>query len=262
MTEFCPQTLESFLTKLIQNKEKRCRHALIIIAYEIISGLEYLHSNNIIHRDIKPSNIFLDSTNKIKIGDFGLARFLPFSINVITSPVNPFKNLNKYPKDNFSLDTSVHEQDKICPINECVDLTGHIGTNSYASPEQISGSNYSYKTDIYSLGLVFLQLFYWMQTSHERIQVFKNARKGIFPQDFLEKEPEIADLIMKMISLQEEKRPSIFELKYNKLFKTVPQFSYDLNLMNLFTMSSNNIIDETKIMKCYTSDKDLSQIQK
>lgn len=40
---------------------------------ELISAVEYMHSNRVIHRDLKLGNIFLNSTMDIKVGDFGLA---------------------------------------------------------------------------------------------------------------------------------------------------------------------------------------------
>ena len=46
---------------------------------ELISGVEYMHSNRVIHRDLKLGNVFLNSTMDIKIGDFGLAAKLEFS---------------------------------------------------------------------------------------------------------------------------------------------------------------------------------------
>lgn len=40
---------------------------------ELITGVKYIHSQNILHRDIKLGNLFLTSDLNIKIGDFGLA---------------------------------------------------------------------------------------------------------------------------------------------------------------------------------------------
>lgn len=51
-------------------------HKLKIIK-DIISGIDYLHSKNIIHLDLKPANIMLDEKNtKAVIIDFGISKFL------------------------------------------------------------------------------------------------------------------------------------------------------------------------------------------
>lgn len=42
--------------------------------YQILRGLYYMHSANIMHRDLKPSNILINSDCDLKICDFGLSR--------------------------------------------------------------------------------------------------------------------------------------------------------------------------------------------
>ena len=43
---------------------------------QIILGIKYIHSQNIVHRDIKLENILLDLNNTVKICDFGISRIL------------------------------------------------------------------------------------------------------------------------------------------------------------------------------------------
>ncbi len=40
---------------------------------QLISAVDYMHSNKVIHRDLKLGNIFLNVNMEIKVGDFGLA---------------------------------------------------------------------------------------------------------------------------------------------------------------------------------------------
>lgn len=42
--------------------------------YQLLRGLKYVHSANVLHRDLKPSNLLLNANCDLKICDFGLAR--------------------------------------------------------------------------------------------------------------------------------------------------------------------------------------------
>ena len=46
------------------------------VLYQLLVGINYLHSLGLIHRDLKPSNILLNSSCLAKICDFGLARLI------------------------------------------------------------------------------------------------------------------------------------------------------------------------------------------
>jgi cyclin-dependent kinase-like len=45
--------------------------------YQLIKGITYMHSQNIIHRDIKPENLLISKNDQVKICDLGFARSLP-----------------------------------------------------------------------------------------------------------------------------------------------------------------------------------------
>ena len=62
------------LRKIIKNREEIDSARIETWAFQILEGLDYLHSNNKIHRDIKPENIYLKSDDSIRIGDIGLLR--------------------------------------------------------------------------------------------------------------------------------------------------------------------------------------------
>lgn len=58
-----------FFTLFFQGSEHVC-----YLLYQILRGLKYIHSANVLHRDLKPSNLLLNTNCDLKICDFGLAR--------------------------------------------------------------------------------------------------------------------------------------------------------------------------------------------
>jgi serine/threonine-protein kinase len=91
------------------------------IASQICEGLQAAHSQGIVHRDLKSQNIILNSTNQIKIIDFGLA--------------------------------SIRQM-------QGMTATGMImGTPEYMAPEQVAGKKVDERADIYSLGIILYELF-------------------------------------------------------------------------------------------------------
>ncbi|MER5294319.1 protein kinase [Streptomyces pharetrae] len=92
------------------------------IAAEAAAGLAAAHQQGIVHRDIKPANLLLDADGTLKIGDFGIARFMDDPAAALTA-------------------------------------TGQIvGTSLYIAPERALGKPAGPASDVYSLGCVLYQL--------------------------------------------------------------------------------------------------------
>jgi cyclin-dependent kinase 12/13 len=66
--------MEHDLSGLIDRKIDYSIAHIKCIMHQILSGVNYMHSNNIIHRDIKGANILINNKGDVKIADFGLAR--------------------------------------------------------------------------------------------------------------------------------------------------------------------------------------------
>lgn len=194
-------------TKSFADTQKRFLDAAVIFK-QISEGLAHVHSKGIIHRDLKPANIFQSvDDDSFKIGDFGLSKQLTRANGGI-----PFNNAD-------------HDyQNAIIPLNRNRDvfddlLTEGVGTSSYAAPEQMSTQNYGKEADIFSLGLILLELVCEFSSAHERAEAFKLCRNGIVP-DFLNhgKLKEVGDLILACTNTNPRKRPSANSILRSNLF--------------------------------------------
>ena len=110
------------LEDLIQRGIRFPMEKIIDIIDQICEGLEYTHRHGIVHRDLKPSNIMLVKRERVKITDFGISK----AIGAASSPLTQAGVL--------------------------------LGTPSYMSPEQITGSEIDGRSDLFSLGIILYQL--------------------------------------------------------------------------------------------------------
>ena len=89
---------------------------------DVIDGLDAAHSMGLIHRDVKPSNCFIDTDDRVKVGDFGLSK------SIVSTEV------------------------------ELTRTGTFMGTPAYAAPEQIRGEKLDNRTDIYAVGATLCNL--------------------------------------------------------------------------------------------------------
>ena len=66
--------MEADLHQIIRSGQALSDAHFQYFIYQILRGLKYMHSANVLHRDLKPGNLLVNSDCELKICDFGLAR--------------------------------------------------------------------------------------------------------------------------------------------------------------------------------------------
>ena len=116
--------MEADLHKIIRSDQQLTDSHIQYFIYQILRGLKYIHSANVLHRDLKPANILVNGNCELKICDFGLAR--------------RFTDGND---------------------NDIGFMTEYVATRWYRAPEiMLSFHSYTKAIDLWSVGCIFAEL--------------------------------------------------------------------------------------------------------
>jgi len=118
------EPMEADLHQIIRSGQKLTNAHVQYFLYQILRGVKYIHSANVVHRDIKPGNLLVNADCELKICDFGLSR-------------------------GFNARTD----------ENATQMTEYVATRWYRAPEvMLSFKRYSFGIDVWSIGCVLGEL--------------------------------------------------------------------------------------------------------
>ena len=140
------------------------------IAREVATGLAAAHDVGIVHRDVKPANVMLTSRGEVKLVDFGLA---------------------------------------VLGGDTRITRTGNVmGTVSYMSPEQATGSEVDGRSDLWSLGVMLYEMLAGVRPFHGSNEIaMSNAIVHDDPAPLRETRPEAPEALLMLVDQLLEKDP-------------------------------------------------------
>ncbi|CAH8515932.1 unnamed protein product [Heterobilharzia americana] len=235
-----PKSLRDWLVAHSLPESRPLRAELICMFRQIVDAVSYLHNHSLMHRDLKPSNILFDLTNRLKLADFGLvtsmldeklnqkdASFISYSNqnnqSLYSEMTTENRSIHNAEHNNFA-DRQIHPLKDISSVQQKRSVfarrhTDHVGTDLYMSPEQERGDNYNHKVDIFSLGLIFLELLITFSTSMERIYTLTRAKQQKLPKDFITCNPVETEFVLKLLDFNPFNRPDAPEILECALIK-------------------------------------------
>jgi len=158
-----------------------------------------MHDKKILHRDLKSQNIFLTKNGLIKLGDFGIAKCLNYTLEKVKTVV---------------------------------------GTPYYLSPEIVENRPYSFKSDIWSLGVLLYELICLKMPfdASSLPMLYIKIIRGVYspiPNNFSK---ELKLLVNMLLTIDSEKRPCINDiLKLPYLKNRIRNFLSEMEFNNEFS---------------------------
>ena len=177
--EYCEaRDLFLLFKKLKKDKQLLPEDTIWRYFMQIVLALHEIHrrkEGKILHRDIKPANIFLDSSNNVKLGDFGLSKMV------------------------------TDESGFACT---------KVGTPYYISPEQIDNNQYHEKSDVWACGCLLYEMCTLNPPFEASNQLslalkIKNGKYDMIPSVY---SSELRRVIQWILTKNIDDRPSVEEL--------------------------------------------------
>lgn len=147
---------------------------------QICLAIKHIHDKKILHRDLKSQNIFLTENGVVKLGDFGIAKCLNFTM------------------------------EKASTI---------VGTPYYLSPEIVQNQPYNFKSDIWSLGVLLYEMTCLKMPFEANSLPLLSLKivRGQYGNIPIVYSTDLKNLIKSLMNIDPSKRPSINEI-LSKLF--------------------------------------------